>query len=83
MATLTVEIPDSLYDRLDREVAAGRAKDRDALVQILLESAMNAEWKREVESKIDEAITEIEQGDFVTHNQGDCGRMARDYLKQK
>ncbi len=83
MATLTVEITESLNERLDREVAEGRAKDRSALVQMLLESAMNAQWKEEVEGKIDEALDEIERGDFVVHKKGDCGRMAREYLKQK
>jgi predicted transcriptional regulator len=83
MATLTVDIPDSLKDRLDREVAAGRAKDRNALVQILLEAAMDAQWKDEVEKKIDEALDEIDRGDVVVHKKGDCGRMGREYLKEK
>lgn len=83
MATLTVEITDALNDRLDREVAAGRAKDRSALVQILLEAAINAEWKEDVENKIDEALAEIERGDVVVHQKGDCGRLGREYLKEK
>ncbi|MBI1831099.1 hypothetical protein HY256_02110 [Candidatus Sumerlaeota bacterium] len=83
MATLTVEISDSLNDRLDREVAAGRAKDRNSLVQSLLESAMDAQWKAEVEDQIDEALDEIDRGDSVVHKQGDCGRMGREYLKEK
>ena len=83
MATLTVEITDSLQDRLDREVAAGRAKDRSALVQLLLEAAINGQWKEEVENKIDEALDEIERGDFVVHKKGDCGRMGREYLAEK
>jgi predicted transcriptional regulator len=83
MATLTVEIPDSLKDRLDREVAAGRAKDRNALVQFLLEAAMDVQWKDDVEKKIDEALDEIDRGDVVVHKKGDCGKMGREYLKEK
>lgn len=83
MATLTVEISDSLKERLDREIAAGSAKDRDALVQILLEAAIDARWKEEVENKIDEALDEIERGDVVAHKKGDCGRLGREYLKEK
>jgi len=83
MATLTVEITDSLNERLEREVAAGRAKDRSALVQALLEAAMNGQWKAEVEEKIDESLAEIDRGDFVVHQKGDCGRMGREYLKEK
>jgi predicted transcriptional regulator len=83
MAILTVEITDSLCERLDREVAAGRAKDRSALVQILLETAMDAQWKLEVEAKIDEAIGDVERGDVAVHSKGDCGKLGREYLKQK
>ena len=83
MATLTVEITDSLNERLDRALAAGQAKDRSALVQTLLESAIDAQWKEEVENKIDEALDEIERGDFVVHKKGDISRMGREYLKEK
>jgi predicted transcriptional regulator len=83
LATLTVEITDSLNERLERELAAGRAKDRSALVQFLLESAIDAQWKEEVEKKIDEALDEIERGEVVVYKKGDCGRMGREYLKEK
>jgi predicted transcriptional regulator len=83
MATLTVEITDDLYERLDREFASGRFKDRNALVQDLLEAAIRMQWREEVENKIDEALDEIERGDFVVHKKGDCGRMGREYLREK
>ena len=83
MATLTVEITDSLNERLDRELAAGRAKDRNELVQLLLEAAFHAQWKDDVEDKIDEALDDVERGDVVVHKKGDCARMGREYLKEK
>ena len=83
MATITVEITDDLNERLDREFASGQFKDRNALVQILLETAIRTKWKEDVENKIDEALDEIERGDFVVHKKGDCGRMGREYLKEK
>jgi len=83
MATLTVQITDSLNERLERELAAGRAKDRDALVQLLLEAAIDAQWKEDVENKIDEALEEIARGDVTVHKKGDCGRLGREYLKEK
>ena len=83
MATLTIEISDDLNERLDRQFASGRFKDRNALVQDLLEAAIRMQWKEDVEDKIDEALDEIERGDFVVHKKGDCGRMAREYLKEK
>src|SRR5476651_2663074 len=83
MATLMVEITDDLQERLDREFASGRFKDRNDLIQVLLEAAIRMKWKEEVEDKIDEALDEIERGDFVVHQKGDCGKMAREYLKEE
>ena len=83
MATLTVEITDTLSERLEREVAAGRAKDRNSLVQSLLEAAMDARWKAEIDKKLDESLAEVERGEVSAHQQGDCGRLGREYLKQK
>ena len=83
MATVTIQITDSLHERLNREVAAGRAKDHSALVQLLIETAIDSEWKRDVEFKIDEALDEIERGETVVHQKGDCGRLGRAYLQEK
>jgi Arc/MetJ-type ribon-helix-helix transcriptional regulator len=83
MATLTVEIPDALKERLDREVASGRFKDRNALVQMLLEAAMHMRWKEDAEQKIDEALDEVERGQSVAWRKGDSARMGREYLQEK
>ena len=83
MATLTVEITDDLKERLDREVASGRFKDRNVLVQMLLEAAIRMQWKEAVENKIDEAIDEVERGEIVPWKKGDCASMGREYLQEK
>jgi Arc/MetJ-type ribon-helix-helix transcriptional regulator len=83
MATLTVQIGESLKERLDREVESGRAKSHDDLVQLLLESAIDAKWKDEVDLKIIEALDDIERGDVVVHKRGDVGRLGPQYLHQK
>jgi Arc/MetJ-type ribon-helix-helix transcriptional regulator len=83
MAILTVEISDSLKERLDREVASGRFKDRDALVQSLLEAGIRSQWRAEVDKKIDEALDDVERGDVVAWQQGDCAKLGREYLKEK
>ena len=83
MATLTVEIPDALKERLDREVSSGRVKDSSTLVQLLLEAAMRRQSREETEQKIDEALDEIERGEVVPWQKGDCARMGREYLKEK
>jgi predicted transcriptional regulator len=83
MATLMAEITDDLQKNLDREFASGRFKDRNALVQVLLEAAIRMKWKEDLEDKIDEGLAEIERGDFVPHKKGDCGKMGREYLQEK
>jgi Arc/MetJ-type ribon-helix-helix transcriptional regulator len=66
MATLTVQIPDALMERLDREVASGRYKDSSVLVQQLLESAMRLRWQEQADQKIEEALDDVERGDVET-----------------
>ena len=83
MATLTVEIPDALKERLDREVASGRFKDRNTLVQMLLEAGIRSQWKDDAEHKIDEALDEVERGEVVPYQKGDCAKMGREYLHEK
>jgi predicted transcriptional regulator len=82
MATMTVEISDDLKERLDREVASGRFKDCNTLVQTLLEAAMRRNGKERAEDKIDEALAEVERGDVVPWQKGDC-RLGREYLQEK
>ncbi len=83
MATLTVQIPDALKDRLDREVASGRFKDRSALVQMLLETAMRSQWQQDAEQKIDAALSEVERGDVVPWTKGDAAKLGCDYLQER
>jgi Arc/MetJ-type ribon-helix-helix transcriptional regulator len=83
MATLTVEIPDALKERLDREVASGRFKDNSTLVRVLLEVAMRSQWKEDAEQKIDEALDEVERGDVAPWRKGDCAKMGREYVNEK
>jgi predicted transcriptional regulator len=83
MATMTVEITDDLKERLDREMASGRFKDANVLVQRLLEAGIRLKWKEEVEDKIDEALDEVERGDVVPWKTGDCVKMGREYLQEK
>jgi predicted transcriptional regulator len=83
MATLTIEISDSLKERLDREIASGRFTDRNALVQMLLEAGIRSQWREDAEQKIDEALDEVERGEVVPWQMGDCAKMGRDYLKEK
>jgi Arc/MetJ-type ribon-helix-helix transcriptional regulator len=83
MATLTIEIPDALKERLDREVVSGRFKDSNALVQVLLETAMRMRWKEDAEHRIGEAVAEVERGEVTPWKKGDVARLGREYLQEK
>jgi len=83
MATMTVEITDDLKERLDRQLASGHFKDRNVLVQMLLEVAIRMQWKEDVENKIDEALDEVEGAEVVGWKKGDCASMGREYLQEK
>jgi predicted transcriptional regulator len=83
MATMTVVITDDLKERLDREMASGHFKDRNVLVQKLLEAGICLKWKEDVENKIDEALDEVERGDVAPWKKGDCAKMGREYLQEK
>jgi hypothetical protein len=52
------------------------------LIEALWRS-MPKPWKEEMDKKIDEAIDEAERGEITPHKKGDCGRMGREYLKEK
>lgn len=38
---------------------------------------------KDVEEKFEEALDEVERGDVVSLQKGDCAKMGRDYLKEK
>jgi Arc/MetJ-type ribon-helix-helix transcriptional regulator len=83
MATVTIEITEASKEFMDREIASGRFKDTSALVQLALEQLMRTQWKEDAERKIDEALDEYERGEFTPWQKGDCGKMGREYLKEK
>ena len=83
MTTLIVEITDDSKEFMEREIASGRFKDANALVQTALIQLMRTQWKEDAEKKIEEALDEYERGDFTPYQKGDCVKMGREYLKEK
>ena len=83
MATVTIDISDASKEFVDREIASGRFKDTNALMQTALDQLMRTQWKENVDRKIDEALDEYERGDFTPWQDGDFEKMGREYLKQK
>jgi Arc/MetJ-type ribon-helix-helix transcriptional regulator len=83
MATVTIDISDTAKDFMDREIASGRFKDTNALMQTALDHLMRTQWKELADRKINEALDEYERGDFTPWQDGDCEKMGREYLQQK
>ncbi len=83
MNTITIAIPDESRAFIDREVAAGHFKDSDALVQAALKEFMHAQWRENVERKIDEALDEYERGEYTEWQPGDCLKHGMEYLDAK
>jgi hypothetical protein len=44
---------------------------------------MPDKWKSDAEQKIDEALDEVERGEVVHWQFGDCAKMGREYLSEK
>jgi Arc/MetJ-type ribon-helix-helix transcriptional regulator len=83
MATVTVEITDSSKEFLDQQIASGRFKDANALMQAAIDQLMRTQWKTGAERKIDEALNEYERGEFTSWQRGDCEKLGRQYLNDK
>ncbi len=82
MATLTIKIPDPLKEFVDHAVLAGRYPDSSAYVQTLIVDDLRAQWRREADQKLREALEEYERGECVPWKKGACEKMVRAYLKQ-
>ena len=83
MATLVVEISGDLEARLEREFATGRYKDRNSLVQALLDAATRKSWREATDEQLAQALDEIDSGDVTPWNPGDALKLGVEYLQQR
>jgi len=83
MATMTFEISDVSKAFMDREIASGRFKDPNSLVQTALEQLMRTQRKENAELELVEAIEEYDRGEFTPWQKGDCEKVGRQYLQEK
>ena len=83
MTTLTIAIPDESRAFIDREVAAGKFKDCDALVLAALNEFMRSQWKANADKMITEALDEYDRGENTEWQPGDCLKRGIDYLDAK
>jgi Arc/MetJ-type ribon-helix-helix transcriptional regulator len=72
MAKVTIDISDTAKEFMDREIASGRFKDTNALMQVALDHLMRTKWKENADLKINEALDEYQRGEFTPWQDGDC-----------
>jgi Arc/MetJ-type ribon-helix-helix transcriptional regulator len=80
MAKLTIELPDSMRDFVEAEVAAGHYESASALIQALLE---RAQWRVNFEEKLEEGLRDFENGNCSVWKKGDAKRMWEELRRQR
>ena len=80
MAKLTIELPDSMKDFAEAQVAAGHYESVSALVQALLARAQS---RVDVEDKLEEGLKDFENGNFSVWNKGDFKKLGEELLRQR
>jgi Arc/MetJ-type ribon-helix-helix transcriptional regulator len=89
MATLSIELPDSMLEFVDREIRAGRFKDRSTLVQRLIGAAMQGapvlapDQIKRFEPLILEALDEEERGEVSEWTPGDARKMLDEIMERR
>lgn len=83
MATMTIEITDGMKDYVDQKIAAGGFKDRSAFVQALLNMAILAETRQQVDEKLLEAVAQIERGECGPWQPGEGHRMLQEMIRER
>ena len=80
MAKISIEVPDSINEFIEREVALGRYESASKLIESVLN---RAKWRADVEDKLEEALDECERGDCATWTKGDFGKLGEQTLQQR
>lgn len=83
MATMTIEITDSMKEYVDRKVASGGFNSSSDVMQRLLNLAMRAEVREQVEKDLLEAIDDIDRGDCAPWQPGEHRKLLQELLRQR
>ncbi len=81
MATLSIELPDSMLEFVDQEIQAGRFKDRSTLVQMLIGEAMRSmpllkpEQVKRFAALVQEAEEQVERGECKDWNAAESRKL--------
>lgn len=80
MAKMTFDLPDAMSEFVENQVAFGRYESASALMQALI---ARAQWRADVDDKLEEALDEYEKGDFTVHHSGDFQKLGEELLRQR
>jgi Arc/MetJ-type ribon-helix-helix transcriptional regulator len=83
MATLTIEITDDMKKYVDRQIAKGGFKDGSAVVHALLNVALVAERRAEIDQKLLEAVDQVERGECAPWQPGDARKLLQEIVRQR
>ncbi len=83
MATLTIELPDTMKDYVDREVGAGRFKDSSALVQMLIADAIRIQTRNQIDDALLEAVAQIDRGECTPWQPGEDRKLLEEMIRQR
>jgi Arc/MetJ-type ribon-helix-helix transcriptional regulator len=93
MATMTFELTDAAKEFMDREIASGRFKDVNSLVEIALMRLMaqqklgniegfSEEEKKRIDHMLDEAVASFARGDYAVVRPGEFKELAQRLVDQ-
>ena len=83
MATMTIEITDAMKEFVERKVATGSFKTGSDVVQTLLDAAMRAEVREQLEQELLAGIDDIDQGNCSPWKPGKHREFLQELLRQR
>jgi Arc/MetJ-type ribon-helix-helix transcriptional regulator len=83
MATLTIEITDTMKEYVDRKTVTGGFKDSSAFVQALIDIAILAETRAHVDQALLEAVDQVERGECIPWEPGESRRLLHEMIRQR
>jgi Arc/MetJ-type ribon-helix-helix transcriptional regulator len=89
MATLTINVPDTMKEFMDREINSGRFKDASMFVQILIAEAIENQdvgfseaEKERIDQLLLESLASYERSEAVPVQRGEFEELAKQMVEQ-
>jgi Arc/MetJ-type ribon-helix-helix transcriptional regulator len=83
METITIEIPDRLKNFVDRKIQSGSFKNSSDVVQALVDVAICAETRVEIDKKLLHSINQIEGGECAPWDPAEDRMLLQVMIRQR